>query len=318
MKMSMAKLTGALALGMLLAGSAFAQTPRYYMMYSYSDADGVAQGAPSSFVTVYIAQQHVEGSALREIRNGTFRMFHNTGEATVTGWGLAPGKASTNEVVNLVGVADGANLDGNPDTNNFSLVTLEYTAGQPLRGNAGTLPAGWAPGQDSAGAFDSTIVWEFSGPPTNVGIGGVNSGNAGFNDGARGGGGGSTVVAGSNVDGFTAGGGVLAVEMIDLDAKATGNGVLVTWETAMEIDNAGFNVYSQPKVGSLTKLNPILIGAAGTAASYSFADSRPLADGEVRAYYVEDVDVTGLATTLHGPAIVQGGVSSNVPSWDLY
>src|SRR5690606_6258912 len=113
--------------------------------------------------------------------------------------------------------------------------------------------------------------------------------------------------------------GVLAVEMASLDAKATGNGVLVTWETAMEIDNAGFNVYSQPEVATgLTKLNPILIGAAGTAASYSFADSRPLANGEVRVYYVEDVDVTGLATTLHGPAIVQGGVSSNVPSWDLY
>ena len=155
--------------------------------------------------------------------------------------------------------------------------------------------------------------------PSVLGLQGTSAANSGISDGGLNGEGGASTVLGGNVDGFTSQGGVLAVEMVNLDAKATSTGVLVTWETGLEIDNAGFNVYSQPGVGGgFTKLNPILIGAAGTAASYSFMDSKVLGSGESRLYFVEDVDVSGLATTLHGPAVVTGGVSSSVSGWDLY
>src|SRR5690606_37209631 len=134
----------------------------------------------------------------------------------------------------------------------------------------------------SNGAFEPFLVIGFPAPPNpaNFGITGNPPTASGLVFRERGSTATGAFIPNDETNGLsnTEGDFVLAVEMVDLSAKATGTGVLVSWETGMEIDNAGFNVYSQPEVSTgMTKLNPILIGAAGTAASYSFADSRPLA-----------------------------------------
>ena len=52
-------------------------------------------------------------------------------------------------------------------------------------------------------------------------------------------------------------GGVTAVELAAFDAVPQDNGVMLTWETASEMDNLGFNIYrAQSQVGELIKINP--------------------------------------------------------------
>lgn len=287
--------------------------------FAYSDANGVVSAAPSNHVTIYLARTDAQ-EPLLEVRGFQFRVYFNTGGPVITDYLAPQGFSLSPFTKNPSAADDAADADGNPATNRFGVAIGSFDGTFPLRNNPNKLPAGWAPGQPTNGAFTPIVVTVFDGPGAAFGFTSTNPGNnTGFvvrevNSTTTG-----TATGPEDVVGMPQNGGVLAVEMASLDAKATGNGVLVTWETAMEIDNAGFNVYSQPEVATgLTKLNPILIGAAGTAASYSFADSRPLANGEVRAYYVEDVDVTGLATTLHGPAVVEGGASSNVSDWNLF
>ncbi len=80
--------------------------------------------------------------------------------------------------------------------------------------------------------------------------------------------------------------------------------VLVEWETASEIDNAGFNVWrSEAEAGTYTSLNTHLIPARGgptTGASYSY-DDEAVTNGVTYWYKLEDVDTHG-ASTFHGPA----------------
>ena len=75
----------------------------------------------------------------------------------------------------------------------------------------------------------------------------------------------------------------------------------LTWETATEVDNAGFNIYRARSEGErYTKINDTLIPAKGNATSgarYKFTDNT----GEGKSYYkLEDVDYNG-ASTMHGP-----------------
>ena len=95
-----------------------------------------------------------------------------------------------------------------------------------------------------------------------------------------------------------------AVELAAFDAAAQGNGVLLTWETANEIDNLGFNIYrADSQVGQLVKINPYMIvsqnpgSVVGTA--YSFLDESA-APGATYYYWLEDIDGSGTATK-HGP-----------------
>jgi len=75
-------------------------------------------------------------------------------------------------------------------------------------------------------------------------------------------------------------------------------GVQVNWTTAVEIDNAGFNLYrASTAEGPYVKVNEQLIGANGNGggASYSVVDS----NGHVTDFYqLEDVDFNG-ASVLH-------------------
>jgi hypothetical protein len=98
-----------------------------------------------------------------------------------------------------------------------------------------------------------------------------------------------------------------AIELLSFSAEAQGRAVTVAWETAVELDNAGFNLYRAGSAdGARTQLNAQLIAsqaAFGGGASYSFRD-RP--GTGTFTYWLEAVDHDG-ARTLHGPVQVQTG-----------
>ena len=67
------------------------------------------------------------------------------------------------------------------------------------------------------------------------------------------------------------------IELISFTGKAKNDGtVILTWETAAEIDNAGFNVYrARGKNGEYQKLDNTLIPAKGSpleGAVYEYTD----------------------------------------------
>ena len=96
------------------------------------------------------------------------------------------------------------------------------------------------------------------------------------------------------------------IELISFTGKAKNGGTItLTWETAAEIDNAGFNVYrARGKKGAYQKLNTTLIPAKGSpmeGAVYEYTDmpDRP----GVYYYQLEDIDRSG-ASAMHGPVRV--------------
>jgi uncharacterized repeat protein (TIGR01451 family) len=100
------------------------------------------------------------------------------------------------------------------------------------------------------------------------------------------------------------------IELAAFGATVAGDTVMVAWETAVEIDTAGFNVYRSATLdGERVLVNPLLIGAtgAGSGAHYSLLDQ----PGDGNWYYwLEDVD-THDVHTLHGPAAVTVGTPAN-------
>lgn len=93
--------------------------------------------------------------------------------------------------------------------------------------------------------------------------------------------------------------------------------VQVAWETAVEIDHAGFNVYRSPApAGMLTQVNTSLIASQGTqghGATYAITDS--VTPG-VWYYTLEDVDNYGVMTR-HGPLAVDVPVPTAVAGFGL-
>jgi hypothetical protein len=79
------------------------------------------------------------------------------------------------------------------------------------------------------------------------------------------------------------------------------------WETATEVDNAGFNLYRAiAEGGPYTKITNALIPAQGdlifgSGASYIFTDSP---GSGIFRYILTDLDTSG-EITLHGPVTVQ-------------
>ena len=96
-----------------------------------------------------------------------------------------------------------------------------------------------------------------------------------------------------------------AVELVSFDAVEAAGGVLVTWETAVELENLGFNVYrSATEAGERTQVNPQLILGAGSSAGrpYDLFDATAV-PGATYYYWLEDLDWS-FQSTVHGPAIV--------------
>jgi len=100
---------------------------------------------------------------------------------------------------------------------------------------------------------------------------------------------------------------------VSFTADAQSQTVTLAWETAVEIDTAGFNLYRAAALGGpYVQVNALLIGAHGPlGGSYTTQD----APGVGTWYYtLEDVDTNGVGT-LHGPAQVtvgSGTTSNNV------
>ncbi len=95
-----------------------------------------------------------------------------------------------------------------------------------------------------------------------------------------------------------------AVTLIKFAATASYNTVIVQWETATEIDHAGFNLYRAASAdGPYSPVTPTLIpgqGDAQSGAGYRYEDT----PGQGTHYYVlEDIDRNGTRTT-YGPVQV--------------
>lgn len=117
------------------------------------------------------------------------------------------------------------------------------------------------------------------------------------------------VVAGDSVTcTFTNKVGPLAVTLAEFYAEQVDDYVQVTWETASELNNRGFNLYrATAPAGPFTRLNQFLIPSQSQGSpggfTYTWQDRDGLVAGTDYYYQLEDV-ATGGATTLHGPVSV--------------
>jgi glucose/arabinose dehydrogenase len=94
----------------------------------------------------------------------------------------------------------------------------------------------------------------------------------------------------------------LAITLASFEAAGQSDQVLVTWETASELGNAGFNLYRGTDENAPDQMLAFVPSAApGSAqgASYAYSD-RAVQPGVTYWYWLEALDMNGSAT-LHGP-----------------
>jgi len=106
------------------------------------------------------------------------------------------------------------------------------------------------------------------------------------------------------IDDIVISGTPLAVDFAGFSAVWQGDAVAVTWETAQELDNLGFNLYrGESEAGPWFKLNaeliPTQVPGAVSGAVYEWLDAG-VTPGTAYFYRLEDVDIYGLST-FHGP-----------------
>ncbi len=103
------------------------------------------------------------------------------------------------------------------------------------------------------------------------------------------------------------------VALVSFEARGVDAAVELTWETASELSNLGFNLYRATALeGSYARITTTTIpglGSSPVGAKYSHRDAG-LENGVTYFYRLEDIDTTGKAT-LHGP--VSATPSSGVP-----
>jgi len=104
-----------------------------------------------------------------------------------------------------------------------------------------------------------------------------------------------------------------AVELLSFSAAPQGDAILLTWETAAELDNVGFNLYrSETTDGPYMLLNSALIPpqfpgeVIGGVYDWLDTDVQP---GVIYYYKLEDIDVKGVST-FHGPVTATAMASS--------
>jgi predicted extracellular nuclease len=101
-------------------------------------------------------------------------------------------------------------------------------------------------------------------------------------------------------------------KMDSFEAASYGDSVLLRWQTGMEVDNLGFNVYREEN-GNRSRLNPqILAGSALVAGagielkagrSYSWWDGAGIRRQDTR-YWLEEIDLNG-KSAWHGPVAIK-------------
>jgi hypothetical protein len=90
------------------------------------------------------------------------------------------------------------------------------------------------------------------------------------------------------------------------------NGILLRWQTASEIDNAGFHIWrGQRADGFYARITDTMIPAEGGpawGAEYAYEDG-DVEPGRTYFYQLEDIDTAG-THTFHGPASAWAGVAN--------
>jgi Secretion system C-terminal sorting domain len=86
-------------------------------------------------------------------------------------------------------------------------------------------------------------------------------------------------------------GAVLSTELLNIKAKAVNNANIVSWETASEINNKGFDVERQNANGTWASLG--FVNGIGKAATYTFEDKGPLS---ISYYRLRQIDFDGKET----------------------
>lgn len=99
-----------------------------------------------------------------------------------------------------------------------------------------------------------------------------------------------------------------SVSLISFDAVRDEEGILLSWETASEVDNLGFNIYkADDPEGEKVRVNPAMIlskAMGGTSgAFYEYLDE-DVETGITYYYWLEAVDFA-LSKTLYGPISVE-------------
>jgi alpha-tubulin suppressor-like RCC1 family protein len=93
------------------------------------------------------------------------------------------------------------------------------------------------------------------------------------------------------------------VTLSTFTATPSDRSVLLTWTTASEIENAGFNIYrAEAEDGEYIKINLSVIPAGGSptnGASYQYIDE-DVRNRRTYYYKLEDLDIYG-KSTMHGP-----------------
>jgi hypothetical protein len=112
--------------------------------------------------------------------------------------------------------------------------------------------------------------------------------------------------------------GPTAIELVDFRATGSGDTVRVSWETAHETNNLGFNIHrSTSKDGSYTKLNASLIPgllSSATGRKYTF-DDPSVSKGQLYYYKLEDIDSSG-HHRIHGPVCVDWDADGMPDDWE--
>ncbi len=97
--------------------------------------------------------------------------------------------------------------------------------------------------------------------------------------------------------------GALLIELLSFDAIAKDGYILLLWETATEIDNAGFHLWrSEKKDGEYTRITGFIIPSQGgptQGARYEYRDFSIVPEKQY-FYKLEDIDYHG-QSTFHGP-----------------
>jgi Peptidase family C25/Propeptide_C25/Concanavalin A-like lectin/glucanases superfamily/Domain of unknown function (DUF2341) len=109
------------------------------------------------------------------------------------------------------------------------------------------------------------------------------------------------------------------VDLLSFKATGSGDNVVVSWETAQELDNMGFNLYrSTVKGGPYVRITDTPIGGMTFSVkgrAYSYVDSN-VTRGSLYYYKLEDIDTAG-QRTMHGPVCVDWDGDGIPDDWEL-
>ncbi len=102
-----------------------------------------------------------------------------------------------------------------------------------------------------------------------------------------------------------------AVEMASAEAVSLPGEVIISWRTAIEEDNLGFNIHRSFGGEHFARINDELIPSRGeSAAEYEFID-RTVTSGETYVYQIEAIDRSGDSQTFTLAPVTAMGAPSN-------